>query len=459
MGPDILIRAHNLIPSPSGYKPFNPLTSDRGTAGSSAIRASFASGGLTKFDNDVYAWNGTTIYRGDGTFTAKGTSTMPAESDYQSGGFAQFNDLILFTGNNVPLRYTIGAASNFVTLAASGTAPPGACIGVIGEFVLIGNIYNAATANRDPAGLQWSAIGDPTNWPTPNSSTAIATQSGYQEMEMQYGRITGIHGGDQFGVILQDTAVTRVTYVGPPVVFQFDRISNIEGSLVPNSSVQAGGWIYFISASGFCRTNGVTVERIGAGKVDEYFRSNRASHGIGYSAYDYVNKNALFAYSTTAASLTANSLLIFNEDTSTWTSADTSVVNLITPSGGASNNPNTRIALGFASSTLGAFSGTAGSAVIETSDAEFNPGGRTYIDGFKPNVESSGTAPVITTRIGYRNSLSTTPSYSAATTANADTGFANFRVDAKYHRAELTITGNFTKVTGGVVSAEPSGKR
>jgi hypothetical protein len=465
LGTETLIRAHNVIPSSSGYKPFRPLDTSLGTIGGIA-KASYVSAGYVKAENNVYAWDGTNFYVGASSFVTRGVSTSNSAGD--GGAFTQYEDLILFAGGNIPKKHTAGSASNFSTMASSGTAPPGSCIGVIGQFVLIGDIFDATTANRAPSGLQWSAIDDPGNWPTPGSATAIATQSGYQELEMRYGRINGIHGGDQHGVILQDTAVTRMTYVGPPAVFQFDTISNSIGCIYKNGSLKSGEWIYFTSRLGPCRTNGVSVERIGAGKVDDYLSSSVTSvFDVGVKVgYDYQNKNVLFSYTTVTATAgsTANSLIIFNEDTASWTSADASLVNLVTPGGGSDDSVVTRAMMAFSSSTtsssiLGYFQATAGSAVFETADSEINPGGRAYIDGAKLNIESSGTAPALSTRIGYRDDLGTTPTYTSAASANSATGFANFRADAKYHRAEFTVTGNFQKVTGAVFSGKPSGQR
>lgn len=111
------------------------------------------------------------------------------------------------------------------------------------------------------------------------------------------------------------------------------------------------------------------------------------------------------------------------------------------------------------SNRLATFTGTPGIAIIETGEFEGNPGGRTFIDGVKPHIESSGTAPSITVAIGYRDSLDTAPSYSSESTANSATGFANMRIDAKYLRIRETITGNFEKAPGLVFNARPSGFR
>lgn len=276
--------------------------------------------------------------------------------------------------------------------------------------------------------------------------------------------MTGIHGGDQHGVILQSGGVTRITYVGPPVVFQFDLISNDIGCIYRRASIRAENYTYFLSKSGFCRTDGVGIERIGAGKVDRFFLDAlHTSEAQIMASYDPMNKLVMWAYPTSAGSAsTCNRLLAFNTETSQWTYADVTLESLITPGRGLSGSYATGTVMAFnsgSSMVLGKFQGTAGSAVFETSDAEFNPGGRAYVDGIKPNVESSGTAPAMTVRVGYRDDLGTTPSYTSATSANAATGFADCRVDAKYHRAEITITGNFDRATGIVARMQESSER
>jgi len=458
MGAEALITAKNVIPSVNGYKPFHPLDSSMGTVGA-GVFASFVSSGVNKTENNVYAWALGDFYVGSGSsFATRGSSSANTASDI--GSFAQYENIVIFAGGNIPKKHFAGSVANFSTLASVGTAPSGCVVGIIGQFVMIGNIFDAVTANMARNTVQWSGIDNPTSWPTPNSATAIAQQAGSQDMNLLYGRVNGIHGGDQHGVILQDTAVTRVTYVGPPAVFQFDLVANDVGSVYTNRSVKAGPWTYFKSMAGFCRTDGVSIEKIGAGKVDDYFASTNVGSDIQVS-YDYLNKNVMFAFASTTPSIaTLNSMLIFNEDTSGWSYCDTSLRVLLKPGSGADDGVVTRTAMAFnTTNILGKFQATAGSAVFETSDAEFNPGGRTYIDGIKPNIESRGTAPAVTVRLGYRDDLGTTPSYTSVTSANSATGEANFRVDAKYTRAEITITGNFDKATGFVASVLPSSSR
>jgi hypothetical protein len=464
LGPECLITAKNTLASPAGYRPFKTLDTSMGTMAASAVAGVIVSGGANKTDSDIYATDGSTYYvsNSGGQFTARGTNTAGADIM----AYAQFDNLIIAFGQEaLPRKHTLNSTSNFSTLAALGTAPSASVVGVINRFLVAGNLgTTGSTATTFPNGLQWSAIDDPTNWPTPDSATATATQSGFQLMDSRYGYVTGIHGGDQFGVVLQTGAVSRMTYVGPPVVFQFDTISNDFGSLFRRASVKAGPHTYFISKAGFCRTDGVSVERIGAGKVDRFFwDAVWPLETQIMAAYDPINKQVSWAYPTSVGSAsTCNRMLSFNTDTSSWTYADVTLESLVTPGGGAllaASGTAMAFNSGASSCILGKFQATAGSAVFETSDTEFNPGGRAYVDGIKPQVESSGTAPSMTMRVGYRDDLGTAPSYTAATSATSATGFADFRADARYHRAELTITGNFDRATGLIARIKTSGER
>jgi hypothetical protein len=388
---------------------------------------------------------------GTGAFTAR-SATMVGVASYD---FLQYEDLLLVTSPNGPLFRTIGSASNFVTLgSSSGTAPAFTHIGRIGQFI-IGGYYTAGPRVR------WSGIDSPASWPAPNSATAIAQQSGEQVLDPTYGVVHGFSSGDQYALVFQSGAITRATYVGPPAVFQFDYISNKIGCDWPKSIVKIGGITYFMNREGVYRTDGVTVQNLSDNKCSEFLRSriivlNNDVHG----AYHRFKKLIYWTYSTTGDTFRATKMLILNPEDGRFTTADYTACSAIYGTTGveADYSPSNGYVYGFGlSNTLGPLFGTAGSAVLETGDIEFNEGGRAFLDAIKPHVESSATAPAMGVRIGTREDLGTTPSYTSTTAAFARTGFANFRSDSKYHRVELNITGNFVKATGFEVSAKPSG--
>lgn len=460
-----LIVAKNVIPTNDGwYAPMKTLTTDQGTmtTGAVSIVATFVSGGASKFDSDVYAYAGLTFYRntGGGNFTAIGSNTVGSSVE----NFAQYEDLVIAVGDrHFPFKHTINSSSNFSTLAASATAPVASYVGIIGQTVVLGNLgEQGVTADSFPSRLQWSGVDAPTSWPVPNSATAIAQQAGAQDMPSRYGQVTGIFGGDQHGVIFQSGAVSRMTYVGPPVVFQFDTIETKQGNIFARGAIQVGRVVYFISKNGFFKTDGVSVVPIGDGKVDKFFWESPTQANV-WTGFDPQNNVVNWAWSSSAGSAsTCNRMLSLNVTTEKWAYSDVALEALVTPGSGMfGTNFAGATAMAFNAGTssyvLGKFSGTAGSAIFETGEFEANEGGRAYLDAVKPHVESSGTAPSLGVRIGTRNDLGTAPSYTATAGPNSRSGFAHFRSDAKYHRVELNITGNFDRATGLEVAVEPSG--
>ncbi len=452
-----LIVARNCLPTEAGYTDFNLLNNSGPISTSGAAEGVFVASGSTKGAAVLYISAGD-IYTSvnGGAFTSRGGSTVGS-----FGGFAQYESLVIMVGEgHTAFKHTVGSTSNVSTLNASAdTLRPANVVGVVGDFVVMGDFLNSnfsAGSLQSPNEIQWCSIAQPTLWPTPNSATAIATQAGSEFMPIAFGPVRAVHGGDQFAVVLQATGVSRMTYEGPPTVFRFDVIDDSVGSFFKNGSIRINGITYFISRNGFCRTNGVSVERFVQGKVDRYFWDTYSGSSDAVNVgYDKVNDRFFCAYpQATDIGSTCSAMLAFHLGSQTWSLCDVTINRLITPGGSPSAVDFRAMA---ASGTVGSFAATAGSAVFETGEFEVNEAGRTYLDGVKPHVESSGTAPSMTVRVGYRDSLGASPTYTAATSANSRTGIANFRVDAKYLRLETTITGNFEKATGVEFDAEPSG--
>lgn len=103
--------------------------------------------------------------------------------------------------------------------------------------------------------------------------------------------------------------------------------------------------------------------------------------------------------------------------------------------------------------TLGRFGGTPGTAVIETGEAEGNPGAMTYVSGVKPKLDSAA----VTVSVGTRDDLSASVTYTSETAVNTRSGFADFRLTARYQRARLTITGSFNAAQGLDIDFKPAG--
>lgn len=466
---DHLIVAEGVVPFVGGYKStkaFSQLSMH--TMASTAFgMAEFASGGGS-YEVEAAGVNGV-LYASDGSGIMQTRSSTLTSFLYEVQ-FAAFSTLAIAATGSIPMARTMGTVSNFATLASSGTALSGATsVGIINRFVMLGSPPGAF----GEAKVQWSAIDDPRNWPTPNSATAIATQAGQQFMQVEYGAIQAIENGDQFGLIFQESGITRVTYVGPPVVFQFDLIDATKGLLARAGSIRVGLLTYFVGRDGFYVTDGVTVTPIGAGKVDNYF-----SNGLNAAAdtrfirasYDQTIKCVLWYYCSNLGAGAANnqSALCFHIDTGRWSKIEiansdstSNYISGIAKKAATYNAlPSPPIAYNTSKNAGRHSASTLSNATITTNFMDLNPGGKTYVSGVKPLL-SGATMGSASVALQSLNDLGDTTTLNTTTNnvPNSSTGFAEFRETYRYHKIRTNYTDPFSNAPGLEVRSRPAGNR
>jgi hypothetical protein len=115
-----------------------------------------------------------------------------------------------------------------------------------------------------------------------------------------------------------------MSYIGSPLIFQFDTISRNVGCIEGNSIAQYSGTAYFLSDDGFYATNGQTLTGIGSEKVDRYFFNNANIGDIDSisAAVDPERNLVIWNYGNVSG---GRSLLIYNFETQKWCEADTDV--------------------------------------------------------------------------------------------------------------------------------------
>jgi len=331
---------------------------------------------------------------------------------------------------------------------AYGDAPSARCAGVVNQFVVLGAVTTA------PYAIQWSGINAPLDWPTPNSAQAIAEQSGLQYLDSSLGSVLGITQGDQWGLILMEGGIVRMTYVGGQVVFQFDTIWKSPGP-GQNGWVRIGGKIYFWCAAGFFACDGVNVTPLGEGKIDRYYLNklaNNSTLGI-HAGVDYINKLIYWTLPTSGiAGDTSLEVLIYNYAENRFTHAADVIRLFVDEEESTMTNYSGPMIFGN-DSKLGQLTGTPGVATFTTAEAEFFPGKGAIVTAVTPQV--TGTSSV-TVALGHRRKQSDSVTYTPAVAPDAFTGDSNFFVDDRYHRAQVAITGNFTQAMGGSFDAQAS---
>jgi len=308
--------ALNVYSSTTGYAPF-PRASiiSSGTGDGEDINQLF----LAKKDNLILAFGGTNknIYLYNNLVGRASSSNEVSKSGGYSNSavawdFASFGDTVLATnGADKIQRYVIGDAGDFADITQ---APVCNTIAIVRDFIFAG--YCDGNSQK----VQWSDLNNENVWESSDSN-----QADFQILPSG-GEVKAITGGE-FGLILQEKAITRASYIGTPLVFQFDQISDNTGCLTGKSAIQHSGMTYFLSESGFMVCDGSTVKNIGAGKINNYFFEALDSTQIETMdvAIDPLKNLIVWNYPTTGRIPTDEErlLIMYNYETGRWTSGST----------------------------------------------------------------------------------------------------------------------------------------
>jgi hypothetical protein len=264
--------ADNVYPSPDGYRPFRAFS-----AFTDALGESFQ-GGAAFVGSDgtvqLLAGTGTNLYAFDSSLAWTSLlGSLTANRWY----FTQFNDHAIGTYGGTPVDIDL---LNGTAAALSGSPPNADLCATVRDFVVL----------ADGNTVSWSGFEDRTQW------TAGTNQSGSQDM-LSGGLVTGLTGGE-YGLIFQRGQITRMSYVGVPIIWQFDRISENIGCISPGSLVSVGEMRFFLSDRGFMKTDGNGVTPIGAERIDRTFLSTYTQDDINnfmYAAADPKNHIVVWA--------------------------------------------------------------------------------------------------------------------------------------------------------------------
>jgi hypothetical protein len=252
----------NVLPRGDGYGPFadfNALSQAlpaacrgtffaRNSDGSVATFAGTATR-LYKLNNTNFAWTDVSLGGSD-------YSALSASFNWQ---FVQFNNFIIAVQQNVaPQVFDLTSSTAFANL---GGAPPQASyVAIINRFVVLSGLLSF------PYRVQWSGLNQTTTWDN------VTAQSNFQDLA-DGGLTRGVAGGDQYGIVFQDSAIRSMTFnPGSPTVFDILKVSSSDGMFAPYSAVNAGGQTYFCSTQGFkAIAPGGTPVPIGKEKFDRFF--------------------------------------------------------------------------------------------------------------------------------------------------------------------------------------------
>ena len=310
-----LSTAKNVIPSAVGFKPF-PLALDYSLSASQDLNNAIT--GKFSGTNITFAGGTSKLFKLDsGTLALSDVTKSGGYSTTNRWNFTQFgNTIIAANGVNKLQAWTLGSSTAFADLAAA--APIAKYVTVVRDFVVAANLDTGTNSNK----IQWSDINDEYDW-----TSGGASQSDFQ-IVADGGAVNGITGGE-FGLILMERSIVRMTYIGSPFFFQFDTIARNLGCREGNSVANYGNVTYFLSNEGFYSCDGSTIKAIGSQKVDNWFYeyADPTQFESMSATVDPVLKIVLWNFKTLTSSTFggARLLLIYNWQMDKWSYAETDV--------------------------------------------------------------------------------------------------------------------------------------
>jgi hypothetical protein len=464
--------ATNVIPYINSYAPFqSPVVY------SNALTAR-SRGSIALRDNAGTAFN----FSGDASKLYRMVSA--AWSDVSKVGgyvtsseemweFAKYGDTLIATNySDTPQTWTLGTSSAFADLA--GTPPKARCVASVRDFVMMGNTNDASGIRANA--VRWCAINTPTTW-------TIGTSQADSQVLPNAGYVRKIVGGE-YAVILCENSIYRATYVGTPLIFQFDEVEPNRGCVSQGSVSNIGNSIFYLSDEGFYLFNGNTSIPIGANKVDKYFWDDVDQNYLYRitSVIDPINKIVFWSYPGAGASSgTPNKILAYNWQVQKWAliEQEAEIICRSMTEGytletidALIGNPDTGsyadvsvdsrqfsggkfiLSCFDTAHKLANFTGAAKVATIETAEAQLSDGARSLVTNVRPMYEGAAT---VTVSIGTRDTPSEAITYSTAASQNTE-GECNLFAEGRYHRAKMTTSGEFTHLYGVEFSAKRRGK-
>lgn len=386
--------AKNVRATANGYGPvgsFQAITSsaDEALLGAGSFAASTG-------DYTLLAATGTKLRKYDASWT-----DVLSVTTSQPWRFAQFGDNVVYANGGQLGRYQlIPATAGVIT-----DAPVGAIdVATVRDFVM------ALTSDNQAV---WSGFNDCTAW------TAGEDQSDFQPL-LDGGPAVRILGGE-YAIILQKNTIRRVSYAGPPVIFQFDVISPEVGCMAAGSVTQLGRLVFFLSERGFEMCDGQEVTPISDEKLNRWFFDR-------YSRSDISNMSASINPRTPevwfAMPGTPGMILIYNWLLKRWTYLELDVAHIFYgltaavaletldtfyPSGldsiplslddAAFAGGNPVLMISDSSHVIGSLTGAAMEATVRQENIELTPGMRSRVRNLRPVTDATNASATVNAKM------------------------------------------------------------
>ena len=475
-----LVQCLNVVPSSDHYGPFRAFA-----VGSAALATPPARGAAAFADANgtvhVFAGDETALYelQSDTSFLdVTRTSTPYACAITSRWRFTQFGDLAIATNfDDVIQARVMSTPAAFDDLA--GGPPRARHVCTHRDFLFYGYTTNSA------AEIGWSGLNDP-------MQHTVGVNQCDRQILPDGGDFQGFGATDTALLLLQQTKVRVLQYVGPPVIMQIDPFEERIGCLEGSSICAHGKKVMWLAPDGFYQVDSFQpAVNIGEERINKWFLGGDGQPGDANMSYLYrmssmidpVRQIAVWCYpSKASAGGSPDSQLIYYWPKRRWSLIRTPVelvfqalglgytledLDAIAPTGIDDftiplDDPLLRGgALRFAAfdqaGRYGVFAGPALEAVLETGDMQpVNRRGatRTHVNGIIPFVD--GEDVVVT--VGVKERVMADPTWSGPFVLEAH-GTASGEAEGRFVRVRLTLPAgsDWSKAFGFDIDGVPAG--
>jgi len=460
--------AKNVIALAESYGELKSLASFSTALSSACLGAYWMQGS----DDVIYNFCGDAndLYRLTGGVTWDEISKTTGTYTASNWEFTKFGDRVLATSLFDGLQYyDVGSSSIFADLP--GSPPKASRMGVVRDFIVLGDLEGS------PNRIQWSGYNSSELW----GLNPLTTQADGQDLYGNSGKVQKIVPGE-YGIIFQEHSIRKMSYVGPPLIFQIDEIEKGKGTPAPNSVCWTGSTIYYYGHDGFYVFDGFQSSPIGSNRVDEWFKAQADVSKIEQmrGVIDRRNHLVIWAFATNASSVN-NRVIIYNWAANKWSygEVDTEVLSEYVSPGFTLDELTTVIGLADIDSEsinvdsdtykggalniqafgtdhkAATFSGTGLTASLTTREVSDESHRILETSTVRPDVQGASS---MTVQVGTRDKTSDSVAYTAETSLN-EIGVADIRKDGRYQRYQVNITNGFDHAKGVKVEQTLGGVR
>lgn len=419
---------------------------------------------LSDGTNAIYVGTAQNLWQGSGQgWTWRGgIYTLSANEQWS---FTQWRNYIFATHYEGPVQWSVINGAGFGSVITSLRAPRARHIALVNrDFIVLGNTFDSVDGDR-PTRVWWSARADPRNF-----NPDITTQAGFEDLDADDGAVQGIVGSE-YGTIVMQKGIWRMTYEGGEVIFRFDKVIRNKGCISPGSIASFGRTVYFWDEDGPYAFDGTQAQPIGDGKIASTAINQLNQESRAWISCAIIPRQTVVLWAIPTNSPLADKLYIYNWKTGRWSYAEVEVETLfstytapmlldqpditglltdVVPQANWSIDAEQFMG---GVPVLGAFTpdhkmnffnGPPMLAIVDTAEvAPFNDR-RAAVRSVRPIVDRAGAMVI---GLYHRDLLTESPAITQASFLNM-TGAANIWVQGRYLRIRTYISGGFTHAIG-----------